>query len=132
MNTINLPLITVQLCEEDRHRLDAALVLLTRIGDTLLAAGTPYQTPVEPEHSQLEGQMSLDEIVEPAPWEPEPAPVGKPTVTHADVQKKVVSLSSADKKAEAKNIILEYAARVSAIPEDKLTEVWGKLTALEG
>ena len=44
----------------------------------------------------------------------------------------MVTLSAANKKAEVRAIVKEYADRVSAIPEDKLSEVWAKLKALEG
>jgi hypothetical protein len=75
---------------------------------------------------------------EPAPVEqpaakPQEAPAPeKPAVKLADVQKKVVDLSTAGKKDAVKAVIQAYAPRVSAIPEDKLAEVLEKLTALEG
>jgi hypothetical protein len=69
----------------------------------------------------------------PAPWEPDPSPFpDQPAIKHADVQKKVVELSAAGKKAEVKEIVTAYAKNVSGIPEDKLAEVWAKLTGLEG
>ena len=50
----------------------------------------------------------------------------------SDIQQKVVTLSAAGKKAQVRDLITAYANRVSAIPEDKVGEVWQKLTELEG
>lgn len=76
----------------------------------------------EPEKEEIPGQEVLVET---------PAPE-KPAVKLADVQKKVVDLSTAGQKDAVKAVIQAYAPRVSAIPEDKLAEVLEKLTALEG
>lgn len=76
----------------------------------------------EPEKEEIPGQEVLVDT---------PAPE-KPAVKLADVQKKVVDLSTAGKKDAVKAVIQAYAPRVSAIPEDKLAEVLEKLTALEG
>ena len=130
--------IQVQLCEEDRHRLDAIIVHLTLIGNYLKDSGTPFQVPAgfeaQETKEELPGQMSFDEI--PAPAEPEKAPWAEaepaPEVKQSDIQKKVVSLSAAGKKDQVRTIITSYAVRVSDIPEDKYSEVWTKLTALEG
>lgn len=76
----------------------------------------------EPQKEESPGQLSFDTA---------PAPE-KPAVKLADVQKKVVDLSTAGQKDAVKAVIQAYAPRVSAIPEDKLAEVLEKLTALEG
>lgn len=60
---------------------------------------------------------------------PEPE---KAVITLADIQKKVVGLSTAGKKDAVKAIVQEYAPKVSAIPEDKFAEVLEKLAGLEG
>ncbi len=127
MNTI-----TIELCAEDRKRLDV-------ISDTLelirlaLAEGkvvAPVVAPEKPKEEELPGQMSIDDgpAHEEEPITEEPTK----TVELADIQKKVVELSAAGKKAEVRDIITKYASRVSAIPADKTAEVWGLLTALEG
>ena len=126
--------IPVQLCEEDRHRLDAIIVHLTLIGNYLKDSGTPFQVPEgfepqEPAGEQNEKAEAVPAEPEKAPWaEAEPAPV----VKLADIQKKVVDLSTAGKKDAVKAVIQAYAPKVSAIPEDKLPEVMAKLTELEG
>lgn len=76
----------------------------------------------EPEEEEIPGPVKPVET---------PAPE-KPAVKLADVQKKVVDLSTAGQKDAVKAVIQAYAPRVSAIPEDKLAEVLEKLTALEG
>ena len=86
------------------------------------------------------GQLSIEEPApveeapaeEPAPVEEAPAEEPAEVVELSDIQKKVVALSAAGKKAEVRDIITKYASRVSAIPADKTAEVWEQLTALEG
>jgi hypothetical protein len=72
-----------------------------------------------------------EEAAEPAPVEPEPA---KPSVTLEQIQQKVVKLAAAGKKAEVREIVTTYGAKVSDLKDqpEKWDEVWGKLTALEG
>lgn len=132
MNTI-----TIELCAEDRARLDSLLAKLDRcIGEFIpsgeahtdygyKAQGVEYATQDEAAEAKLE------EIPEPYS-EPCPFEAPAPTVTVSDVQQKVVALSAAGKKAEVRDIIHAYAVKVSGIPEDKLAEVMGKLNALEG
>lgn len=83
--------------------------------------------PAEEVEEEVPGHLSFDT----APVAETPAPE-KPQVKLADVQKKVVDLSTSGQKDAVKAIIQAYAPRVSAIPENKLAEVLEKLTALEG
>ena len=50
----------------------------------------------------------------------------------SDIQKRVVELAAAGKKAQVREIVKSYAERVSEIPEEKLAEVLGRLNALGG
>ena len=130
MNTI-----TIELCAEDRARLDSLLAKLDRcIGEFIpsgdghtdygyKAQGVEYATQDEAAEAKLE------EIPEPYS---EPCPFEVPAVTRADVQQKVVSLSAAGKKEKVRAVVNAYAPKVSGIPEDKLAEVLEKLNALEG
>lgn len=78
-------------------------------------------------------QPTADTTPEEKPAEAQETAKTEPTVTRADIQKKVVALSAAGKKAAVKQIVTAYEnTKVSDIPEDKLGEVWQKLTALEG
>lgn len=138
MNTI-----TIELCAEDRARLDKILEALMARPDCTLCA-----KQVVDYCTQVTGVNEYGAKVEPeAPAEPEhpvenpfPEPVTQkepekptaPAVTKSDVQQKVVALSAAGKKAEVREIVHAYAERVSGIPEDKLPEVMAKLNALEG
>ena len=124
MNTI-----TIELCAEDRARLDKILAALENrpscesCVDTVTALVEAIEenepAPAAPTEAQQE------EL-----FKPEPAP----TVEYktADIQQKVVSLSAAGKKAEVKAIIQEYAEKVSGVPADKYGEVMARLAALEG
>lgn len=130
MNTI-----TIELCAADRARLDGILEALTQHN---------YKGCVEAAANYTASQMSAAPVkpvaevkeepkAEPAP-EPEQPAVKEdaPAVSLSDIQQKVVTLSAAGKKAQVRNIITAYASRVSAIPEDKVVEVWQKLTEREG
>lgn len=129
--------ITIELCAEDRARLDGILEALKNHNcKGCVEAATAYTVaqmvaPVEPV-----APVSADEAepkAEPAP-EPEQPAVEEdaPAVSLGDIQQKVVTLSAAGKKTQVRNIITAYASRVSAIPEDKVNEVWAKLAELEG
>lgn len=65
-------------------------------------------------------------VTDDLPWTEAPAPE-QPTVTREDVQKLVVTLSAAGKKAAVKAVVQHYAKNVSGLPEDKLAEVVDKL-----
>ena len=141
--------IITELCAEDRARLDrlaAALEKLqplepvnTNIDPELIAKAqtlldeahgdqepvtfeVPVETPAEPESVPEEAGAPDDE----------PDVKEVPEHTQAELQQKVISLVSGGKKDEVTKIIRQYALRVSAIPAEKINEVWDKLTALEG
>lgn len=145
--------ITIELCTEDRARLDAILDALkgtpncsgcvehvvgsfNNLVQTRAEAPQPAEIPTEAP-AELVTPPAEEKPKEAAPEHPLDAPpfdldAPAPTVDRADIQRKVVELSSAGKKAEVKAIVTGYADRVSAIPEDKLAEVFEKLNALEG
>ena len=126
MNNLNL---TIELCAEDRARLDAILTALQ-------AVGTPFSSPVP------------SQTVETAPETHDaPAPVtggqeqeqpaqdtqdGTETqhVTRGMVQDLVITLASQGHKAEAREIVQRYAPRVSAIPDADLDAVYVALDAV--
>lgn len=133
MNTI-----TIELCAEDRERLD-------RIYEALTQRQTDLEYVMNKKFDHLGSLLENMELnaMEAAPAavlevvkpEPEEAPAEKPEapkVKVEDVQQKVVALSAAGKKAEVRDIVKAYADKVSAIPEDKLAEVMQKLSALGG
>ena len=130
MNTI-----TIELCAEDRKRLDVIsdtleLIRLALAEGKVLPPVEGQDAPApEAKEEELPGQMSIEE---PAPVAEAPAEEPVKTVELSDIQKKVVELSAAGKKAEVRDIVTKYASRVSAIPAEHTAEVWEKLTALEG
>ena len=118
-----------------------AIQQLTRIADALerLAGGQPdYNTddrPAVQTTPEVPEETTATVTPEPIPEQPapiEPVPDTRPIVSKADLQKKVVGLCAVGKKAEVRAIVMEYASKVSEIPEDKRNEVWDRLSDLEG
>lgn len=141
MNTI-----TIELCAEDRARLDKILEALENASprcDRCMEATLDYiktkevkDGPWPAENEPQEPKPEEPEVVQPAeekPAQPEPeSDSTAPAVTVEDIRSKVLTLTAAGKKGEIREIITAYAAKVSDIPEDKRAEVLEKLTALEG
>lgn len=122
--------ITVELCQEDRARIDKVIDLLT------LSTGQRCQSCAEAVQTVV-SELTPVEFTKDTPEEETPAEITQeddtaPQVSRADVQKKVIDLSAAGKKAEVREIVTAVATKVSDIPEDKLAEVWDKLNKLEG
>ena len=126
--------ITIALCQEDRDRLDKIIEALEQ------SQKMPVENPiVEQDKLQLDPTVEVEEpnemqeVMEAFKEETASEPVEEPAkvVTQADIQKKVVELSAAGKKAEVRDIITKYANRVSAIPAGKTAEVWTQLSGLE-
>ncbi|MBE5760011.1 MAG: hypothetical protein E7332_08335 [Clostridiales bacterium] len=118
--------ITIELCAEDRARLDAIIDELQA-----LTNGKPIAQPAPQDELFATVETVLNEVPITNPTEEE-KPTEAPTVTADDVAKKVKELAKNDKTKKAvKALIQSYAERVSLIPEDKLAEVWGKLIKLE-
>ena len=144
--------ITIELCAEDRARIDNLTMELAALRHTLtetqevapnplpLQVPTPQEaeTPEQPLPPVEEPKTEEPKAEEPkteAPKQaaPEPAPTpAAPEVTVADLQAKVVQLVNAGKKAETREIILKYAQNVGSIPAEKRAEVLGLLNGLEG
>lgn len=142
--------ITIELCKEDRDRLDSIIALLERATSSVVVDAIVDEPIVEledydtPKGDEIPGQVHMSELVAEMPQEaPEPVEEeqtppetettqNEPTVSKQDILQKVIALCGAGKKAEAKDIITTYADSVSDLPEETLDEVWDKLTALEG
>lgn len=154
MNNIN---ITTELCAEDRARIDRLTAALEGLTAGIGSVGTPYMLDEDLAHAPnyvnnrcpgggpveaAETDTEAPKAKTPAAPESVPAEVGAPTDdpdvkevpkhTKAELQQKVISIVTAGKKDEVKAIIEQYAERVSAIPDEKINEVWDKLTKLEG
>lgn len=132
MNTI-----TIEFSAEDRARLDriaAALEGAKPKCDSCVSTALDAMKAATAAPMEFTKEEPQPEAPKPAatPEPPQTATEDKPAVSVADIQRKVVALSGAGKKAEVREIVKAYADKVSGIPEDKLTEVWAQLTALEG
>lgn len=144
MNTI-----TIELCAEDRARLDAILKALENRpnceGCVSSAIEMSKAAQAEIDAAKAEAKASTLTNNPPEPEKPEEtpaehpldaAPIDVPEVDagelRAEVQRKVVTLCAAGKKAEVKAIVTAYADKVSDIPNGKLAEALEKLNKLEG
>ncbi len=116
--------IMIELCTEDRARLDRLAEALERrtcdrcVTTAIEALRTNPETNVE---------------VETPPGEEPPSqadPVKK--VDRAELRAKVIELSAKGFKDQTKDIVRAYAQTVTTIPEDKIAECYEKLVALEG
>ena len=135
--------ITIELCAEDRARLDHINVNLTELilrvmgngapdmGEVLRRAAPELAGKPAEQHPVTEPFEELPKA-EPVPFEePKPKPE-TPQYKPEDIQQKVVALSASGKKAEVREIVKSYAEKVSAIPADKFGEVMARLAGLEG
>lgn len=153
--------ITIELCAEDRARLDkltAALEKRAEQTDKWAPVPESIQEPAAaPEAKQTKPTKKkatapteeptaapetpapiTDTPEEEKPTEEPTAPAEKvaPSVTFEQIQQKVVQLAAGfggTKKAQVREVINGYGAKVSDLKEqpDKWDEVWDKLTALE-
>lgn len=118
-------IITIELCAEDRARLDRIISGLEAITGAAPVASNPDQVTLEEVIAEAETPRPKSEDAAP-PW------TEAAEVTLSDIQQKVVTLSAAGKKAQAREIVKAYAERVTLLPKDKYAEVMGKLSALDG
>lgn len=148
--------ITIELCAEDRARLDRLADALDRmarekehdpeqltiddaqkaLAEAMAKASTPAEKPTEAAGEAKPSPASIDHPVdETAPWgDPAPAEEEKPTITLEQLQQRVTQMAAANNSAlrtKVREIVQAYAKKVSDVPEDKRAEVWDKLIALE-
>jgi hypothetical protein len=127
--------ITIELCEEDRQRLDLiASLLMTGIEAQKVGKRDVPQQAEKTEKDEPVNEHPVDEVSPHVVPEPvvEPEPVAEANYTKADVQTLVLKLAApgTGKKDAVKAIVNEYAKKVSDIPEEKLNEVMTKLQKL--
>jgi hypothetical protein len=135
--------ITIELCAEDRARLDHINGNLTELimrvmgnqapdmGEVLQKAAPELAEKLAAQHPVADPFKELPKA-EPVPFEQEAPKQETPRYKLEDIQQKVVALSASGKKAEVREIVKSYAEKVSAIPADKFGEVMAKLIGLEG
>lgn len=133
--------ITIELCAEDRARLDRLTAFLEeRIAQVDKLYGQELPTRTGEENTQAETPETSKPEQEPTPkTEPATAPSNEPTkeaaqpkATIEDVRSQVIKLNGLGMKDKVIAIVHEYAQKVPDIPADKLDVVMKKLTALEG
>jgi predicted AAA+ superfamily ATPase len=121
--------ITIELCEEDRQRLDLIASLLTVGIEKHVGKQAEKTEKVEPINEHPVDDVSPHVAPEPVA---EPEPAAEVNYTKEDVQALVLKLAApgTGKKDAVKAIVNEYAKKVSDIPEEKLNEVMTKLQKL--
>lgn len=137
--------ITIELCAEDRARLDSILEALQGksctkcVQEVAQVLSGPKNEPQNGVLSDEKKEVDLQDLkktfteaTDAPPWE-EGVPHVAPKYTKADLQQKVVNIIAAGAdRAKVRGIINEYAERVGLVPDDKVDEVMERLAALEG
>ena len=93
----------------------------------------PKTTPEAPAPAPVAEELPELPVDEPTPFDEAPAePEAPKPMELAEFQKQIVAMCVAhpEKKAEIQGIVKQYGSRVSAVPEDKRSEVMQKLEAL--
>ena len=137
MNTIT---VTVELCAEDRARLDNILAAVQNIGTPYPAPKAIQEAPKAiqeaPEKPQEAPKAEVVEIPAPEAEKPAQAEEPAPAITLDMIRQKVTQLmaAGAEKKDGARDVVKSYAPNITGLGEmpDKWPEIWAKLTALEG
>ena len=130
--------ITIELCAEDRARLDRIIEGLAGLKPCeCIGEGEPAETPnFAPQTHEASTLATTPETKEtPTQAKETPPPTAEePTVDQNMILQKVIQLCTENegkKKARVRAIVTAYASLVSEIPDDKCAEVWAKLLALE-
>lgn len=145
--------IIIELCAEDRARLDKIAGLLEAQIEATLRAPVAHldatmektaETPQKTTEAESQGNTQPEPETQAQPQAVEPESVetgehnpveGKKDETHPltveDIRRLVVTLSANGKKDEARKVVQTYAKTVSDLPADKYAEVWAQLKALE-
>lgn len=134
MNTI-----TIELCTEDRARLDAILAALSGRPDCAQCAqiSAAYaqelragRAPQEDAHPVAD-PFPTPEAEEPtAPQEEPQKQEEEEPVTHDDIRN--VFMNAGENQAKVRAVIQRYAKKISDIPADKLFDVMLELEAVNG
>lgn len=129
--------ITIELCKEDRQRLDDITGLLASLYSELKSnqpetVQIPHLAMTQAEDGTVK-LVDLDHPVDSVAPHSEPV-LEVPQYTHKHILAKVQKLAApgSAKRLAAKAIVTEYAEKVSGIPAEKCNEVMAKLIELEG
>ena len=131
--------ITIELCAEDRKRIDELIGFAGWIVSEMKSKPNCMEFAPDGTITVKHEEHPVDAVEphgDPEPVaEPEAAPAEKIyKVTKEDIMAKVQALAAPNnpKREQAKAIVKSYGAKVSDIPEDKYDEVMDKLVELEG
>ena len=143
--------VTTELCAEDRARIDKTnellatiieLELCKAIADKCVNAKDVSEEPDELTKKLQEAVNSAQDATEentpttnpPKEETPTEAENAKPekVISRAELGAKVRELMTGGYKEQTKAIVKEYAPTVPGVPEDKVTECYNRLVALEG
>jgi hypothetical protein len=143
--------VTTELCAEDRARLDKTnellatiieLELCKAIADKCINAKDVSEEPDELTKKLQEAVNSAQDATEENTPTTNPqieekhteAENAKPekVISRAELGAKVRELMTGGYKEQTKAIVKEYAPTVPGVPEDKVTECYNRLVALEG
>ena len=128
--------ITIELCAEDRKRIDELIGFAGWIASEM--KNNPGLKVVEPAEEHPVDAVAPHGDPEPVATVSEVEKVETTEkvykVTKEDIMAKVQALAAPNnpKREQAKAIVKSYGAKVSDIPEDKYDEVMDKLVELEG
>ena len=123
MNNIT---VTVELCAEDRARLDRIAELLT---PTTMSVPEIKAAPAEPAPAAPVA-LAEEKPTENPPEAEKPAEAA-PVPSADELRALVQTLVAAGHRDAVKAIVQGYAPKVTDVPEDKRAECIGKLKALE-
>ena len=120
--------ITIELCAEDRARLDRLVEALERrTCDKCVTTALEYvKTATEEKCQPIKQEEPKEEVTS--------LPVAEPTrkVDRSELRAKVIELSAKGLKVQARDIVQAYAPTVASVPEERIAECFDKLVALEG
>ena len=128
--------ITIELCAEDRARLDAILAALSGRPDCAQCAqiSAAYAEELRASRpAQKDEHPVADPFPAPeaeTPTAPQEEPEEDEPVTHDTIR--AVFMNAGDKQAEVRAVIQKYARKISDIPADKLFDVMIELEAVCG
>lgn len=141
--------ITIELCAEDRARIDRlAAALEKRTCDKCVTAAVEYlktatetaapvnETVEAPKNATGQAETSTPTTTPTEEEKPKAEETSQPaptkTATHADVKALYIKLAASGKREPARAIIIPISPSITGIPEEKVQEVYDKLAALEG
>lgn len=122
--------ITIELCQEDRKRIDELIGFAALIATAMNSKGATGSAPAaamaEPDKAPVEVALHP---------EPDQEPFGEVKITLEMIRSKVMSLMTggdASKKADIRKLIMKYAPNVTALPEESWRDVWDGLEKISG